>query len=61
MSMSKRRRRKQQWKHAMMVFFLCLVMAAVLVLVRACSEGMDQPYNKDYRPMDVQRMQGESH
>jgi len=60
MTISKRRHRKQQWKHAMVVLCLCLLMAVVLVFVRSCSESMTDSYNKDYRPMDVQRLQGAS-
>jgi len=37
------------------VLGLTVVAALLIVGVRACSDQFQEPYNKDYRPMDTER------
>ncbi len=48
----KRKRRRQR---VVTVLVLAIVAALLIVGVRACSDQFQEPYNKDYRPMDTER------
>lgn len=48
----KRKRRRQR---VLAVLSLAIVAALLIVGVRACSGQFQEPYNKDYRPMDAER------
>ena len=37
------------------IFILTILSAAIVVLVQECSQSFDEPYNKDYQPMDRAR------
>jgi len=37
------------------VLFLTIAAALMVVLMRACSDQFEGPYNRDYRPMDTHR------
>ena len=37
------------------IFLLTILSAAIVVLVQECSQSFDEPYNKDYQPMDKAR------
>lgn len=48
----KRKRRT----HRVMVILVITVIAALLVVgMRSCSDQYQEPYNKKYRPMDVEQ------
>lgn len=48
----KRKRRM----HRIMVMLIVSVIAALLVVgMRSCSDQYQEPYNREYRPMDVEQ------
>jgi len=48
----KRKRRRQR---VVAVLGLAIVVALLIVGVRACSDQFQEPYNRDYHPVDVER------
>lgn len=48
-------KRKRLIYRALGLLMLTLIAAVVVVSMRSCSEQFNEPYNKDYRPMDTQR------
>ncbi len=52
------KRRKAKRNKIISLFVLCLVIALVMVMMRACSDQFSEPYNKSYQPMDTLRKQG---
>jgi len=53
------RRRRKRGRKMLVLLILCAFVAMAMVTMRACSDQFSQPYNKDYKPMDIQR-QGEN-
>ena len=49
------RKRKRRIQRVVVVLGLTVVAALLIVGVRACSDQFQEPYNKDYRPMDTER------
>ncbi|MFC1542270.1 hypothetical protein ACFL4M_00090 [Pseudomonadota bacterium] len=45
-------KRKRRTKRVLLVLGLTIVAALLVVGVRTCSEQFQEPYNKDYRPVD---------
>ena len=45
-------KRKRRMKRVLLVLGLTIVAALLVVGVRTCSEQFQEPYNKDYRPVD---------
>jgi hypothetical protein len=48
-------RRKRRLQRVVMVLGLTVVAALLVVGVRTCSSQFQEPYNKDYHPVDVER------
>jgi len=48
-------KRKRRMHRVLAVLGLTMIVALVIVGVRACSDQYNEPYNKEYRPMDVGR------
>jgi hypothetical protein len=48
-------RRKRRRQRVLAVLGLTIVAALLIVGVRTCSGQFQEPYNKDYRPMDTER------
>lgn len=46
-------RRKRQRKRVLIVIILAMAAAMAMVAIRSCSDVYQEPYNKDYRPMDT--------
>ncbi|MDQ6980851.1 MAG: hypothetical protein Q9N62_11295 [Ghiorsea sp.] len=46
---------KKQRNRFIAIFILTLLAAAIVVLVQECSQSFNEPYNKDYQPMDKAR------
>lgn len=46
---------KKQRNRFIVIFVLTILAAAVVVLIQECSQSFDEPYNKDYQPMDKAR------
>ncbi len=45
-------RRKKLMRRWLSLLLLTLVFSAAAVSMRDCARNFDEPYNKDYRPMD---------
>lgn len=45
-------RRKRKTRRFLIVALLAMIAAMAIVGVRSCSDKYQEPYNKDYRPMD---------
>jgi len=52
------KRRKTKRNRMIFLFILCLVVALVMVMMKACSNQFSEPYNKSYQPMDTLRKRG---
>ena len=48
-------KRKRRLHRVFTVLSLTIVAALIVVGVRTCSDQYQEPYNKDYRPMDAGR------
>jgi hypothetical protein len=48
-------RRKRRRQRVVAVLGLTIVAALLIVGVRTCSGQFQEPYNRDYRPMDTER------
>ncbi len=48
-------KRKRRIQRVVAVLSLAIVAALLIVGVRACSNQFQEPYNKEYRPMDAER------
>ena len=48
-------RRKRRRQRVLAVLGLSIVAALLIVGVRTCSGQFQEPYNRDYRPMDADR------
>jgi hypothetical protein len=48
-------RRKRRRQRVLAVLGLAIVAALLIVGVRTCSGQFQEPYNRDYRPMDAER------
>ena len=46
---------KKRRNRFIVIFLLTILSAAIVVLVQECSQSFDEPYNKDYQPMDKAR------
>jgi len=51
--LDKLRKRKRRMKRVLLVLSLTFIAALLVVGVRTCSEQFQEPYNKDYRPVDT--------
>lgn len=52
------KRRKSRRHRLAGLLLLCLSVAVLLVMMRACSDQFSGPYDTGYHPMDMQRKQG---
>ncbi|MFC1567765.1 hypothetical protein ACFL3K_01005 [Pseudomonadota bacterium] len=50
--LDKLRKRKRRIQRMLIVLALAIVAALLIVGVRSCSDQFQEPYNKDYRPVD---------
>jgi predicted nucleic acid-binding Zn ribbon protein len=49
-------RKRKRRRHRLTAVLLLSIIAALLVAgVRSCSDRYQEPYNKEYRPMDVEQ------
>jgi len=48
-------RHKQRRHRFLIIFILTLLAAITVVFVQECSQSFNEPYNKDYQPMDKAR------
>jgi hypothetical protein len=53
--LDKLRKRKRRLHRVFGVLVLSAATALIVVGMRSCSEQYQEPYNKDYRPMDVEQ------
>lgn len=51
--LNKLRIRKRRMHRIMAVLIVSSIAALLVVGIRSCSEQYQEPYNKNYRPMDV--------
>lgn len=52
------RQRKSRRHKVVGLLVLCVLVALVMVMLRACSDRFAEPYNTQYQPMDTIRKQG---
>ena len=48
-------KQKQRKRRFLMILLITFITASALVLIRECSQSLDEPYNKDYQPVDQSR------
>lgn len=48
-------KRKRRRARVLAVLGLAIVAALLIVGMRTCSDQFQEPYNKDYHPMDIER------
>ncbi len=48
-------KRKRRVHRVMTILIVSIVAASIVVAMRACSEQYQEPYNKEYRPMDIEK------
>jgi membrane-anchored protein YejM (alkaline phosphatase superfamily) len=48
-------RRKQKRKRFFVILAITVVTSIVAVSMRECSQNFQEPYNKDYKPLDKQQ------
>jgi len=49
---------KKQRNRFITIFILTMLAAGIVVLVQECNQSFNEPYNKDYQPMDKARYLG---
>jgi len=49
------RKRKRRVHRVITILIISIVAALIIVAMRACSEQYQEPYNKEYRPMDIEK------
>jgi hypothetical protein len=47
-------KRKRRMHRVFAVLIVTIAAALLIVSMRSCSDQFQEPYNKDYRPMDVE-------
>ncbi len=45
-------KRKQRWRRFIVILIITMLAAATAVFMRECNQKLDEPYNKDYIPLD---------
>ena len=45
-------RRKQRRQRVVVISVICIVLSALAVSMRDCSQSIDEPLDKNYRPVD---------
>ncbi len=51
-------KRKRRIHRVLAILGLTMVAALLVVGMRSCSDQYNEPYNKDYRPMDTEQSTG---
>ena len=49
---------KRRKKRVVSILIFTFIMALITVSMRDCNQGFDEPYNKDYQPVDQQENPG---
>ena len=45
-------RRKQRRQRVIVISLICIILSVLAMSIRDCSQSIDQPINKSYRPVD---------
>lgn len=54
------RKRKRRLQKALTLIIVTFALAFILVAIKSCGKQFDEPYNKEYRPVDIAPQQQSS-